>query len=39
MDEMAPGNGINMSVSEDGSVIGAAMIAAVACRLAAAGEN
>ena len=38
MDEMAPGNGINMSESEDGSGRGAAMVAAVACRLAAAGE-
>lgn len=38
MDEMAPGNGIVMKESEDGSGRGAAMVAAVACRLAAAGE-
>ena len=38
MNELAPGNGIVMTESEDGSGRGAAMVAAVACRLAAAGE-
>ena len=38
LDELAPGNGIKMKLSEDGSGRGAAIVAAVACRLAAAGE-
>ena len=35
IDELAPGNGIEMKEAEDGSGRGAAIIAAVACRLAA----
>lgn len=38
MDELEPGNNIKMKLSEDGSGRGAAIVAAVACRLAAAGE-
>ena len=38
MDELSPGNKIKMKLSEDGSGRGAAIVAAVACRLAAAGE-
>lgn len=38
MNEFAPGNGIKMKISEDGSGRGAAMVAAVAVRLAATGE-
>lgn len=38
LDELAPGNKIKMTLSEDGSGRGAAIVAAVACRLAAAGE-
>ena len=38
MKELAPGNGIVMKESEDGSGRGAAIVAAVACRLKAAGE-
>ena len=33
MDELAPGNGIVMTLSTDGSGLGAAVVAAVACRL------
>ena len=33
MNEMAPGNGIVMKLSTDGSGRGAAVVAAVACRL------
>ena len=33
MDELAPGNGIVMKLSTDGSGRGAAVVAAVACRL------
>ncbi len=33
MDELAPGNGIVMKLSEDGSGRGAAVVAAVATRL------
>ena len=39
MDELAPGNGIVMKESEDGSGRGAAMVAAVACRLAGTGKS
>jgi hexokinase len=38
LDELAPGNNIKLKLSEDGSGRGAAIVAAVACRLAAAGE-
>ena len=38
MDELAPGNKIVIKESEDGSGRGAAMVAAVAVRLAAEGE-
>lgn len=38
MEELAPGNKIKMKLSEDGSGKGAAIVAAVACRLKAAGE-
>ena len=38
LDELAPGNGIKMKLSEDGSGRGAAIVAAVACRLAQTGE-
>ena len=38
MDELAPGNGIEMKLSEDGSGRGAAVVAAVATRLTRAGE-
>ena len=38
LDELAPGNGIKMKLSEDGSGRGAAIVAAVACRLAEAGK-
>lgn len=38
MDELAPGNKIVMKLSEDGSGKGAAIVAAVACRLKASGE-
>lgn len=38
MQELAPGNKIVMKLSEDGSGKGAAIVAAVACRLKAAGE-
>ena len=34
MNEFAPGNGIEMKISDDGSGRGAAMVAAVAVRLA-----
>ena len=37
MNEFAPGNGIEMKISDDGSGRGAAMVAAVAVRLASAG--
>ncbi len=33
MNELAPGNKITMKLSEDGSGRGAAIVAAVACRL------
>lgn len=33
MEELAPGNKITMKLSEDGSGKGAAIVAAVACRL------
>ena len=33
MNELAPGNGITIKESEDGSGRGAAIVAAVACRL------
>ena len=33
MDELAPGNRIEMKLSTDGSGLGAAVVAAVACRL------
>ena len=33
MNELAPGNGIEMKLSTDGSGRGAAVVAAVACRL------
>ena len=35
IDELAPGNGIEMKEAKDGSGRGAAIVAAVACRLAA----
>ncbi len=38
MEELAPGNKITMKLSEDGSGKGAAIVAAVACRLQASGE-
>ena len=38
MDELAPGNKIVMKRSEDGSGRGAAIVAAVACRLTEAGR-
>ena len=38
LDELSPGNGIVMKVSEDGSGRGAAVVAAVATRLKAAGQ-
>ena len=38
MDELAPGNKIKIEKSKDGSGRGAAMVAAVAVRLAAEGE-
>lgn len=38
LDELCPGNGIKILLSEDGSGRGAAIVAAVACRLEAAGE-
>jgi len=38
MQELAPGNKIVMKESEDGSGRGAAIVAAVACRLQVAGE-
>ena len=38
LDELAPGHGIKMQLVEDGSGRGAAFVAAVACRLTAAGE-
>ena len=39
MDELAPWNNIKMKVTVDGSGRGAAFAAAMACRLAAAGEQ
>lgn len=38
LDELAPGNSIKIQLVEDGSGRGAAFVAAVACRLAAAGD-
>ena len=38
LDELAPGHGIKIQLVEDGSGRGAAFVAAVACRLKAAGD-